>query len=147
MFAKFFGKKLGNAAQSAKRVENRDLMQAIVAGSLYIASSDGTIEDEEVVKLEELITSNENLSHFGSEIHDTVERFRGKFKANFQVGRLAARRELDDVKSNREEAEEVFVNMIAIAASDGEIEEAELKTLKEVAGMFGLQPSMYGIEV
>lgn len=144
--SKIFGKKINTANLELKKVENRDLMQAIIAGGLYISSADGAIEDAEIAKLEELIASNERMAHFGSEIHETISRFQAKFKANFQVGRLAARKELDDVRANKDEAEEVFVNMVALAAADGEVEPEELKALKEVAQMFGLRTEAYGLE-
>ena len=147
MFGKLFGKKVGNAQAEMKKVVNRDLMQAIIGGGLLVAAADGQIEDSEVSKLDELIRSNPALSHFGSEITDTINRFTAQLKANFQVGRLAIKRELADVKNVQADAEEAFVNMIAIAQADGEIEPAEMKVLQEIGLHFGLRPSDYGVEV
>lgn len=147
MFGKFFGKKVGNAQAEMKKVVNRDLMQAIVGGGPLIAAADGEIEAAEVAKLDELIRANPNLTHFGSEITDTINRLTAQLNANFQVGRLAIKRELADVKNVQADAEEAFVNMIAIAQADGEIEQAELVVLKEIGLHFGLRPQDYGIEV
>lgn len=146
MFGKLFGKKVGNAQAELKKVVNRDLMQAIIGGGLLVAAADGQIEDSEVSKLDELIRSNPALGHFGSEITETINRFSAQLKANFQVGRLAIKRELADVKNVQSDAEEAFVNMIAIAQADGEIEPAELKVLQEIGLHFGLRPSDYGVE-
>ena len=147
MFGKLFGKKVGNAQAEMKKVVNRDLMQAIIGGGLLVAAADGQIEDSEVSKLDELIRSNPALGHFGSEITDTINRFTAQLKANFQVGRLAIKRELADVKNVQADAEEAFVNMIAIAQADGEIEPEEMKVLQEIGLHFGLRPSDYGVEV
>lgn len=146
MLGKLFGKKVGNAQAEMKKVVNRDLMQAIVGGGLLIAAADGEIEASEAAKLDELIRANPNLTHFGSEITDTINRFTAQLNANFQVGRLAIKRELADVKNVQADAEEAFVNMIAIAQADGEIEAAELVVLKEIGLHFGLRPQDYGIE-
>lgn len=143
---KLFGKQVGNAQAEMKKVVNRDLMQAIVGGGLLVAAADGQIEDSEVQKLDELIRSNPNLGHFGSEITDTINRFTAQLKANFQVGRLAIKRELADVKNVPADAEEAFVNMIAIAQADGEIEPAELVVLKEIGMHFGLRLTDFGID-
>lgn len=143
---KLFGKQVGNAQAEMKKVVNRDLMQAIVGGGLLVAAADGQIEDSEIQKLDELIRSNPALGHFGSEITETINRFTAQLKANFQVGRLAIKRELADVKNVPADAEEAFVNMIAIAQADGEIEPAELAVLKEIGLHFGLRLSDFGID-
>lgn len=143
---KLFGKQVGNAQAEMKKVVNRDLMQAIVGGGLLVAAADGQIEDSEIQKLDELIRSNPALGHFGSEITETINRFTAQLKANFQVGRLAIKRELADVKNVPADAEEAFVNMIAIAQADGEVEPAELAVLKEIGLHFGLRLSDFGID-
>lgn len=147
MFGKLFGKKVGNAQAEMKKVVNRDLMQAIVGGGLLVAAADGEIEPSEVAKLDELIRSNPSLAHFGGEITETINRFSAQLNANFQVGRLAIKRELADVKNVQADAEEAFVNMIAIATADGEIEPAEMTVLKEIGLHFGLRPQDYGVEI
>lgn len=147
MFGKLFGKKVGDAKAELKKVENRDLMQAIVGGGLLVAAADGEIEESELKKLDELIRSNPALQHFGNEITQTLNRFKAQLDANFQVGRLSIKRELADIKNVPSDAEEAFVNMIAIASSDGEIEPAEMKVLAEVGGWFGLRPQDYGVEL
>lgn len=142
-----FKKKLNTGMAEMKKVENRDLMQAIVGGSLLVAAADGTIEPSEIAKLDELVRSNPALAHFGSEITATINRFTAQLNANFQVGRLAIKRELADVKSTQSDAEEAYVNMIAVASADGEIEPAEMKVLQEIGLHFGLRPQDYGVEI
>ncbi|POA73301.1 tellurite resistance protein [Pseudomonas sp. DP16D-R1] len=129
----------------AVAVQDRNCWQ-FVGGGLLVAAADGEIEPSEVSKLDELIRANPSLSHFGSEITETINRFTAQLNANFQVGRLAIKRELADVKNCQQDAEEAFVNMIAIAQADGEIEPAELVVLKEIGLHFGLRLSDFGIE-
>lgn len=44
MFNKLFGKKVAAAKVELKKVENRDLMEAIVGGCLLVSAADGEIE-------------------------------------------------------------------------------------------------------
>ena len=74
MFNKLFGKKVAAAKVELKKVENRDLMEAIVGGCLLVSAADGEIEKEETSKLDQLIRSNPRLAHFGNEITSTAIR-------------------------------------------------------------------------
>jgi tellurite resistance protein TerB len=134
-----FGKKIGSILRGAKKIENRDLMEAIVGGCLLVAAADGEIEKSESQKIEQLIRSNENLGHFGNEITKVVTRFTGLLEADFGVGRLKILREIRDVSNNADDSEEVVINMIAVAKADGEIEPEELKVLEEVARELGVR--------
>ncbi|ATO31557.1 tellurite resistance TerB family protein [Dickeya dianthicola] len=138
-----FGKKVAAAKVELKKVENRDLMEAIIGGCLLVAAADGEIEKEETDKLDQLLRSNPQLSHFGNEITQVIGRFTEQLQAGFRVGRLNILRELDDVKNTAKDAEEVFVNMLTIAEADGEIEPAEQKVLEEVGRRLGLRIEDY----
>lgn len=145
-FSKLIGNKASDAKSAMKKVENRDLMEAIVGGCLLIAAADGEIEPSEVEKIDQLIRSNESLAHFGAEITTVLTRFTEQLKAGFLVGRVKIMREIGDIKNNPRDAEEVFVNMIVVAQADGQIEPEETKVLVEVGRVLGLRPSDYGIE-
>jgi tellurite resistance protein TerB len=54
-------------------------------------------------------------------------------------------REIEDVKTNPQHAEEAFIMMIEIAEADGEIEAAERAVLTEVATKLGLSLKAYGL--
>lgn len=41
MFGKLFGKKVASAKVELKKVENRDLMEAIIGGCLLVSAADG----------------------------------------------------------------------------------------------------------
>lgn len=134
-----FRKKAAAARAELKKVENRDLMQAIVGGCLLVAAADGEIEQSETDKLDQLLRSNANLAHFGSEITQTITRFSEQLRAGFRVGKMNILRELDDIKNTPKDAEEVFVNMITIAEADGKISDDERKVLDEVGRRLGLR--------
>ncbi|CAH5825460.1 hypothetical protein AI2954V5_3068 [Klebsiella pneumoniae] len=143
MLKKLFGKKAAAVKGELKKVENRDLMEAIVGGCLLVSAADGEIEKEETSKLDQLIRSNPRLSHFGNEISSTITRYTEQLEAGFRVGRMNILREIDDIKNDPKEAEEVFVNMLTIAEADGEIEPEEQKVLEEVGRRLGLRIEDY----
>lgn len=146
MFGKLFGKKANQMKAELKKVENRDLMEAIIGGSLLVAGADGNLDESELMTLERSIAANPSLSHFGSEIGQTINRFKEQLDVGFRVAKLKIMREISDIKNNPEEAEECFVNCIVIAEADGEIDEKELAILKEIGNTLGQRLSDYGIE-
>lgn len=142
-----FGKLAGKFFRGAKKVENRDLMEAIVGGGLLVAAADGTIEKEEMQKLEKLIAGNDNLKHFGGEIGKTIGRFTNLLEGDFLVGRAKIMREIRDISGNDDNVEDVVLNVLAIAKSDGEIEPEERKVIEEIARELGYRLSEEHFEV
>lgn len=142
-----FKKKAGAVKVEMKKVENRDLMEAIVGAMVLIAYADGDCEKEELDKIERLIRANENLAHFGSEITQIMGRFVEYMDAGPRLGTIKIMREITDIKSNAKDAEEVFVSAITIAEADGEIEPSELKVLANLGRELGLRVQDFGIEV
>ncbi|MFL1556758.1 tellurite resistance TerB family protein [Pseudomonas sp. O11] len=140
------GKKLFGAKRAVKKLENRDLMQAIVGGCLLVAAADGEISKNESAQIDIQIRANKNLEHFGPEITSTVNLYTEQLQASFRIGRMTILREIRDIKNNPADAEEVFVNMLAVAEGDGDISAQEMKVLAEVGNELGLRLKDFGIE-
>lgn len=141
-----FKKKLFGAKVAAKKIENRDLMQAIVGGCLLVAAADGEISKNEAAQIDIQIRANKNLEHFGSEITSTVNLYTEQLQAGFRLGRMNIMREIRDIKNNPADAEEVFVNMLTVAEGDGDISGPEMKVLAEVGTELGLRLKDFGVE-
>ncbi|MCJ1887394.1 TerB family tellurite resistance protein [Pseudomonas sp. LA21] len=141
------GKKLFGAKRAVKKLENRDLMQAIVGGCLLVAAADGEISKNEAAQIDLQIRANKNLEHFGQEITAQVNLFTEQLQAGFRLGRMNIMREIKDIASNPLDAEEVFVNMLTVAEGDGNISPEELKVLAEIGQLLNLRPKDFGIEV
>lgn len=141
-----FSKKLFGAKKAVKKLENRDLMQAIVGGCLLVAAANGEISKEESAQIDKQIRANKNLEHFGSEITATVNLYTEQLEASFRIGRMNILREIKDIANNPNDAEEVFVNMLAVAEGDGEVYETELKVLREVGTVLGLRLKDFGLD-
>lgn len=141
-----FGKKLFTAKRAVKKLENRDLMQAIVGGCLLVAAADGEISKNEAAQIDIQIRANKALEHFGPEITATVNQFTEQLQAGFRLGRMNIMREISDIKNNPLDAEEVFVNMLTVAEGDGNISPEELKVLVEIGNQLGLRVKDFGLE-
>ncbi|MCX7132500.1 TerB family tellurite resistance protein [Aeromonas sp.] len=140
---KLFGKKAAAARGELKKMENRDLMEAVVGGCMLIAFADGECEESELKTIESLLRTSKALEGFGHEVTDTMNRFTERLHAGYRVARLEIMREIGDVKSNRNEAEDVLVAMLTVALADGEIEPEEQKELDAVATTLGLRLADY----
>lgn len=139
------GKKLFGAKRAVKKLENRDLMQAIVGGCLLVAAANGEISRDESAQIDKQIRANKNLEHFGTEITKTVTLYTEQLEAGFRLGRMNILREIQEIANNPMDADEVFTNMLVVAESDGDVYEAELKVLTEVAQVLGLSLKNYGL--
>lgn len=146
MFGKLFNKKANQMKAELKKVENRDLMEAIIGGSILVAGADGELSENELKTLEMSIQANPALAHFGPEITATINKFKQQLDVGFRMAKLKIMREITDVSSNPQEAEEVFINCLLIAESDGEIDAAEMAILKDIANALGQRLSDYGVE-
>jgi tellurite resistance protein TerB len=140
-----FKKKLFGAGRTIKKLENRDLMQAIVGGCLLVAAADGEISKNEAAQIDIQIRANKALEHFGAEITKTVNLFTEQLQAGFRLGRMNIMREIRDIKNNPADAEEVLVNMLTVAEGDGSISPEEMKVLDEIAVELGLRLKDFGV--
>ncbi|EQA0898014.1 TPA: tellurite resistance TerB family protein [Escherichia coli] len=134
-----FGKKARRAATEIKKFEKRDLAQAVINAAYLVAYADGECEASEKAKIEQVLRNQPSLSAFTSEINAISATIIGQLDTNFKIGRRAALREIEDVKHDTREAEDVLDVAVAIAEADGEIEPEERKVLEEIAGVLGLR--------
>ena len=68
MLGKLFGKKTGQARAAVAKLANRDLMEAVVYGAIYVAAADGDLEESELSKVETILSNNPSLQGFGAEL-------------------------------------------------------------------------------
>lgn len=142
----FFSKKAAAAKAEVKRIENRDLMQATVGAMVLVAFADGECAREELERIDKLIAANDKLAHFGQELHATMNRYVELMEAGARLGEIKILREIEDVKDNGDEAEEVLVCAIEIAEAQMPIDEKEMKVLAKIGRTLGLRLSDYGLE-
>ena len=138
MLGKLFGKKSGQARAAVSKLANRDLMEAVVYGSIYVAAADADLEDSELSKVETILSNNPALQGFGAELSNTIDRAKTDFKSGARILRQNAEKELGDLAHSPSEALTVLNVMLTVAEADGEIEPAELTALERSAKLLGL---------
>ena len=131
----FLVKKARRAATEIRKFEKRDLAQVVINAAYLVACADGEIE--------QVLRNQPALYAFTSEINAISATIIGQLDTNFKTGRRAALREIEDVKHDTREAEDVLDVAVAIAEADGEIEPEERKVLEEIAGVLGLRLENY----
>ncbi len=134
-----FKKKTRKAVSDIKKFEKRDLAQAVVNAAYLVAYADGECEASEKAKIEQVLRNQPALAAFTSEINSISATIVGQLDTNFKIGRRAALREIEDVKHDTREAEDVLDVAVAIAEADGEVEPEERKVLEEIANALGLR--------
>ena len=97
---RLLGGKANELKVVSKKIENRNLMEAIVGGQLLIAySEDRNLDDGERAKIEGLLRTNPNLSSFGNELTDYFNQTNNALKAGYITARLRILREIEEIKS------------------------------------------------
>jgi tellurite resistance protein TerB len=125
----FFGKLRGKV----KRIENKNLLEAIVAGCVWASAADGNIDDDEIAKMLQAIECNPSLEHFGPEIGKSVSEMSKAFAASIQVGRTQAIRKIRAVAGNADECVDVVAAIFSVVAADGKIGPEEEKVVQNIA--------------
>lgn len=144
-----FGKKLKgnfkNLLKGAKKYENQEFLNGAVALSLMVAFADGNCDDAELGTIEALIQVEDSLSAFSEhEIETAINKFKTKFSISAGVGKLDVDKALKSMNDN-DQKEMVIAFALAVAGSDGEVGEHELKVIKDACKVLGVSSSKFGL--
>lgn len=144
-FIKGKGTEAANAAkQGAIRLENKDLVEAVVYGSVMMSHADGELEDSELDNLQKQLEGNDIFEGFPqAELGKMIDKACGYFKMGGIMGNKKCSDELKDVKNNPKHADEVMTAVLTIAFADGEFEEAERKCAEKIAGILNVRLKDY----
>lgn len=128
---------------AGKRIEKKNLMEAVIAAAVLVAAADGDISPKEIDSMEALVKANPSLQHFGSEIDATLTKYKNLVAAGPRMAKLQLMREVADVSGVRAEAEEVLVTAITIAEASGDIDAKEKVALEAIAKALNLSLNTY----
>jgi|GEM_PF-4207737 len=142
-----FGKLKEKLTGGANRLRGHtDLLEGICAAGVMVAAADGGVSDDEGGILLDRLLNHDTLSQAFSATQIELA-FEKQLKRARQgmTGRLALRREVEEVRAKATEEDRELLLMIAIdvASADGEIEGKELTALKTVGQAIGLDPQRY----
>jgi len=124
------------------KFKNKDFLNAAMAGSALVAMADGSVSSEEKQKMVKFIEGHDALSIFTtSDVIKAFQDFVGQLEFDKDIGEAKAYQALGKMKSNIEAARLLIRMIIAIAASDGHIDESEKKVAAKIARELGLNPA------
>lgn len=136
----------GKFLNAGKKLQNKDLLEAVIAGSLLVAAAGGDIGKAEREKMDKLLTTNPQLSAFKpSEIRAIQTAYEKQLDADFDLGKSRLIKEIEQIRDNSEHATEVFLNVLSVAKSDGEIDPKELAVIKQLASTLNQSLEEYGL--
>ena len=137
---RMFGKKTAEAGAAMARMENKDLVEATIYGCIAVAYADGKLEDAELKNVQLQIEANDIFKGFQpADISLMIDKAVGLFKAGAVLGRKKAFDQIKDLVHDADSSSEAFAAIATVALSDGEIEPAEEKILREIAKILGVR--------
>ena len=121
-------------------------MEAIAAGTAMIAYADGFISHEETAKLIEYIQIDENLKVFDlADVLDAFEKVIQDFEFDPKLGMEKAFKTIRQINRNTEEARILLMVCCAIAKADLEFTENEMKAVREICQVLGMNPAEFEV--
>ena len=137
---KGLGQSLVNTAVS---VNNKDLMEAMVAAGTIVAYADGDCSDEEVAVVSAILNSSPQLEAFGDEPAKYFDKCCNQMEASKRMGKNTLMKEIGDVAGNQEDSVRVLIMAIEVADADDNIDEDEMKMLNDIAKKLNLTLADY----
>jgi tellurite resistance protein TerB len=142
-----FGKLKEKLTGGASRLNGKtDLLEGICAACVLVGAADGDLSDDEGAVALDRLLNHETLSKAfsGTQIETAFDKQAKRAKSGMS-GRLALRREVEEVKakSSSEDCEMLLVIAIDVAAADGDIGAKEMGVLRTIGQAMGLAPERY----
>lgn len=142
-----FGKLKEKLTGGASRLNGKtDLLEGICAACVMVGAADGDFSDDEAGVALDRLVNHETLSvaFSATQIEAAFDKQAKRAKSGMS-GRLALRREVEDVKgkSTAEDCEMLLVISIDVAFADGDCGEKEMAALKVIGQAVGLETARY----
>lgn len=143
MFAKLAEKLKGGTKKLSGKT---DLLEGIAAMVALVAGADGEIEDAEVESGLNALLSHATISEAftSSQIEQAFDKQLKRVKGGM-AGKLALKREIEEMKtkSPHDELEMAFMIAIDVSLADGQMEPQEKTVLEDLGRRLGLSLSHY----
>lgn len=139
-----FGNKLKGLLKTLNKAEHTHLAKAICAAGVLMANASGGIDEGEVNSLKDTIALKPNLSAFSGDVGGWIDDRAMLISKSAYTGRLQLEKELEAVSGNKDEALQVLAAAMDVAASDGNIDDAEEAMANRIATKLGVRLSDLG---
>ena len=133
-----------SVSSKIKKFQNRSHFEAVIAAAVWTAAADGSIDKDEIVKLNKVISVNDTLAVFQDDIAELVSNHFDRFNIGYEIGKAAAVKAIKScVNDDREVIGEIMATVITIAKADGVVTESEVNVLGEIARLLRVNLSDY----
>lgn len=143
LFDKFLKTKSAAVVQAAAQKEHeldkkisKDLIEGVIAGSLYISYKDGDCDDSEVASLCALLEAEDAFAPWASEVPLLIEKYSKMMRAGMTYARVKVMKELNDLRNTGDVA--LCFACIETVAQQGDVSDVEKEGLKEIAAALGV---------
>ncbi|GHU04880.1 tellurite resistance TerB [Alphaproteobacteria bacterium] len=123
------------------KFKSRDLLEAVVAGSVVVAYADGQVTPDEKQKLMGYLKISDQLKVFDSgDVIKIFQKYAEKFEFDVAIGTGEAMQAIAKFKG-KPQAQLVVRVCCAIAAADGDFDQKERAVVRKMCSELGLNPA------
>ncbi|TXK84803.1 tellurite resistance TerB family protein [Paenibacillus sp. N3.4] len=145
-FKSWFSSAKTGLSDQVKKFQNKDFLDAVVAGCAIVAAADGNISHAEKEKMIGYISRSDELKVF--DISNVIARF-NHFTSNFEfsgmIGKQEALKVIAKFSSKPETGRIIVAVCCAIGAADGDFDDTEKKAVRDICTTLNLNPSEFSL--
>ncbi|MEC0232048.1 tellurite resistance TerB family protein [Paenibacillus alba] len=145
-FKSWFSSAKTGLTDQVKKFQNKDFLDAVVAGCAIVAAADGSIGNAEKEKMVAYITRSEELKVF--EVSNVIARFNhfaGSFEFSNIVGKQEALKVIAKFNNKPEVGRIIIAVCCAIGAADGDFDENEKRVVRDICTTLNLNPGEFSL--
>ncbi|MGO4269940.1 tellurite resistance TerB family protein [Paenibacillus sp. TAF58] len=145
-FKSWFSNAKTGLSDQVKKFQNKDFLDAVVAGCAIVAAADGSIGNSEKEKMIGYISRSEELKVFDvSNVIARFNHFAGNFEFSNIVGKQEALKVISKFNNKPEVARIIIAVCCAIGAADGDFDDQEKKVVRDICTALNLNPSEFSL--
>jgi len=124
------------------RFQNRDFMEAVVAGCVLVSAADGHIDDSERQRMMGILQQIEELKCFNfPEIVTLFSSYAELLSFGFELGKGELLKRIGKIKNNPDASKTVVRICCSVGEVDGNFDNNEKSIVKQICYQLDLDPS------
>ncbi|MDD9271219.1 tellurite resistance TerB family protein [Paenibacillus sp. GCM10023248] len=145
-FKSWFTSAKTGLTDQVKKFQNKDFLDAVVAGCAVVAAADGSIGNQEKEKMIGYISRSEELKVF--DVSNVIARF-NHYASNFEfsglVGKQEAMKAIGKFSNKPEVGRIIIAVCCAIGAADGDFDDSEKRVVRDICATLSLNPAEFSL--
>uniref|UniRef100_A0A6M3IYU9 Putative tellurite resistance proteib n=1 Tax=viral metagenome TaxID=1070528 RepID=A0A6M3IYU9_9ZZZZ len=128
-----------------KTMANKDLLEGVMAASVWVASANGEFKTEEKQKLLGYIGRSAELKVFKrKDVLDSFQRFASEFEFDQGIAEEKVKSAIMKIKDENQ-ARMLVRLCCAIGSADGDFDKSEKDVVKKICSILRLSPNNFGL--